>query len=138
MRRSGHEKLSRRERQIVDALYRRGEATVSEVIEEMDDPVPGDDLAERRAPIPSQEVAVGLEEREGDLRLLGADVGDGEEGHSVHRGGEGRDLHGGGAARRELDGEGHLYPVRNSCKVEQGVLNSLFQLKKIFPIPDRF
>ena len=33
-----HVALSRRERQIMDALYRRGRASVSEVIEELPDP----------------------------------------------------------------------------------------------------
>jgi BlaI family penicillinase repressor len=30
--------LSRREREVMDVLYRRGEATVAEVLEELDDP----------------------------------------------------------------------------------------------------
>ncbi len=32
------QRLSRRERQIMDVIYRRGSATVAEVIEEMEDP----------------------------------------------------------------------------------------------------
>ena len=35
---SQHEQLSRRERQIMDILYRRGEATVAEVLQELPDP----------------------------------------------------------------------------------------------------
>jgi predicted transcriptional regulator len=37
MRQSSHVHLTRRERQIMDVLYRRGEATVSEVLDEMPD-----------------------------------------------------------------------------------------------------
>ena len=33
-----HESLSRRERQIMDIVYRRGEATAAQILEEMSDP----------------------------------------------------------------------------------------------------
>jgi predicted transcriptional regulator len=35
---AGEKGLSRRERQIMDAIYRRGQATVAEVLEDMPDP----------------------------------------------------------------------------------------------------
>jgi BlaI family transcriptional regulator, penicillinase repressor len=38
MTQNQHEQLSRRERQIMDILYRRGEATVAEVLQELADP----------------------------------------------------------------------------------------------------
>ena len=38
MRKDGHRNLSRRERQIMDILYRRGRATAAEVREQMPDP----------------------------------------------------------------------------------------------------
>ena len=33
-----HESLSRRERQIMDAVYRRGQATAAQILAEMSDP----------------------------------------------------------------------------------------------------
>jgi predicted transcriptional regulator len=38
MRKDGHRNLSRRERQIMDILYRRGRATAAEIHEEMPEP----------------------------------------------------------------------------------------------------
>lgn len=38
MSKQGHEHLSRRERQIMDIIYRRGQATAAEVLEELPDP----------------------------------------------------------------------------------------------------
>ncbi len=38
MRKEGHRNLSRRERQIMDILYRRGRASASEILEAMPDP----------------------------------------------------------------------------------------------------
>jgi predicted transcriptional regulator len=38
MARQPHEKLSRRERQIMDILYQRGQATTAEVLEDLADP----------------------------------------------------------------------------------------------------
>jgi predicted transcriptional regulator len=38
MARQPHEKLSRRERQIMDILYQRGQASAAEVLEELPDP----------------------------------------------------------------------------------------------------
>jgi BlaI family transcriptional regulator, penicillinase repressor len=38
MRKDGHRNLSRRERQIMDILYRRGRASASEILEAMADP----------------------------------------------------------------------------------------------------
>jgi predicted transcriptional regulator len=38
MRKEGHRNLSRRERQIMDILYRRGRASVSEILEAIPDP----------------------------------------------------------------------------------------------------
>jgi BlaI family penicillinase repressor len=38
MKKDGHRNLSRRERQIMDILYRRGRATAAEILEAMPDP----------------------------------------------------------------------------------------------------
>lgn len=38
MARPDHQQLTRRERQIMDSIYRRGQATVAEVLEDLPDP----------------------------------------------------------------------------------------------------